>query len=284
MPQPRRFYADTYGILIQVVGTMLIGLVLAFTICPKMAGVMLGIMPVMAIGSIIQGKIAYSSGESGNAQTARPAIDHAATTISHVKTVVSTGQAKFNIDMYLKHLDAATSTFVAGARKLGFVVFWSELSKFCCFALAFWYAGQLFHSGDCGFDGVFAAMWAVLLCAIIAGYKSSEFPDTTNSTSEILEILRLKDSMPAPEPSKPAAPKLTGRIEFRDVTFAYPSRPDAAILDKFNLTIEPYETVAIVGSSGSGKTTIMSLIQVGGTLNCPHLSHWMAASCGVRLG
>lgn len=55
--------------------------------------------------------------------------------------------------------------------------------------------------------------------------------------------------------------QLAGEIRFENVTFAYPSRPDQIILRNFNLTLKPGQTVALVGASGSGKSTIASLIE-----------------------
>lgn len=55
--------------------------------------------------------------------------------------------------------------------------------------------------------------------------------------------------------------KLSGEIRFENVTFAYPSRPDQIVLREFNLTLKPGQTVALVGASGSGKSTIASLIE-----------------------
>lgn len=55
--------------------------------------------------------------------------------------------------------------------------------------------------------------------------------------------------------------KLEGHIEFKDVTFSYPSRPDVVIFDKFSLDIPSGKIVALVGGSGSGKSTVISLIE-----------------------
>lgn len=52
-----------------------------------------------------------------------------------------------------------------------------------------------------------------------------------------------------------------GQIEFRNVDFSYPSRPDVLVFRDFSLTIPPGKTVAIVGGSGSGKSTVVSLIE-----------------------
>ena len=55
--------------------------------------------------------------------------------------------------------------------------------------------------------------------------------------------------------------KVEGEIQFRDVTFTYPSRPDVVIFDKLNLVIPAGKVVALVGGSGSGKSTVISLIE-----------------------
>jgi ATP-binding cassette subfamily B (MDR/TAP) protein 1 len=55
--------------------------------------------------------------------------------------------------------------------------------------------------------------------------------------------------------------KVSGEVEFRNVQFAYPSRPDSMIFHNFCLTIPARETVALVGGSGSGKSTAISLLE-----------------------
>jgi ABC-type multidrug transport system fused ATPase/permease subunit len=64
----------------------------------------------------------------------------------------------------------------------------------------------------------------------------------------------------APGGLAPAAGSVVGRLEFRDVTFAYPSRPDQPVLRRFNLTVEPGTQLALVGPSGSGKSTLTALL------------------------
>lgn len=55
--------------------------------------------------------------------------------------------------------------------------------------------------------------------------------------------------------------KLRGEIRFENISFSYPSRPDQIVLRDFNLTLKPGQTVALVGSSGSGKSTVASLLE-----------------------
>jgi ABC-type multidrug transport system fused ATPase/permease subunit len=62
--------------------------------------------------------------------------------------------------------------------------------------------------------------------------------------------------------AKPLRPSfLNGDIEFRNVSFVYPSRPDVAVLQNFNLRVPANTTAALVGSSGAGKSTVVSLLQ-----------------------
>lgn len=55
--------------------------------------------------------------------------------------------------------------------------------------------------------------------------------------------------------------KFQGEIRFENVTFIYPTRPDQVVLKNFNLVLKPGQTVALVGSSGSGKSTVASLLE-----------------------
>ena len=54
---------------------------------------------------------------------------------------------------------------------------------------------------------------------------------------------------------------MNGAIEFDEISFAYPSRPDSMVLNGFSLMIPPNTTTALVGSSGAGKSTVVSLLQ-----------------------
>ena len=80
------------------------------------------------------------------------------------------------------------------------------------------------------------------------------------ATERLVELLEADDSVDDPAARRPAAP-VRGEVAFEDVQFRYPARPETAALDHVSFTVRPGETVALVGPSGAGKTTVIQLLQ-----------------------
>ncbi|WP_299419366.1 ABC transporter transmembrane domain-containing protein [uncultured Shimia sp.] len=89
----------------------------------------------------------------------------------------------------------------------------------------------------------------------------SELQRAAGATERLVELLYTEDSVNDPAQPKALPAPVKGEIRFKDVSFQYPSRPNISALDGVNLTIQPGETVALVGPSGAGKTTIIQMIQ-----------------------
>jgi ATP-binding cassette subfamily B protein len=87
-----------------------------------------------------------------------------------------------------------------------------------------------------------------------------EIAQASGAAERLFEILGIEPQIKAP-PRPVALPKpAQGELAFRDVRFAYPTRPDAAVLDNLTFTVKPGEKLALVGPSGAGKSTIFHLI------------------------
>lgn len=78
--------------------------------------------------------------------------------------------------------------------------------------------------------------------------------------SEVFQVIQRKPIISYNSPRKKTLERVNGDIEIHDVYFSYPSRPEKEILQGFSLSIPAGKTVALVGSSGCGKSTIISLV------------------------
>ncbi|WP_317056962.1 ABC transporter transmembrane domain-containing protein [Roseovarius rhodophyticola] len=106
-------------------------------------------------------------------------------------------------------------------------------------------------------------IYSVMVAGAVAALSEiwGELQRAAGASERLVELLQAEDELEDPV-SPVALPKpVKGRIAFEDVSFTYPARPDAPALDRFNLVIEPGETIALVGPSGAGKTTVIQLIQ-----------------------
>jgi ATP-binding cassette subfamily B protein len=106
-------------------------------------------------------------------------------------------------------------------------------------------------------------IYAVMVAGAVAALSEiwSELQRAAGATERLVELLEAEDTVLDPDAPLTLAEPVRGAIGFEDVSFRYPARPETVALDAVSLTIEPGETVAFVGPSGAGKTTIIQMIQ-----------------------
>ncbi|MEM9428400.1 MAG: ABC transporter transmembrane domain-containing protein [Pseudomonadota bacterium] len=104
-------------------------------------------------------------------------------------------------------------------------------------------------------------IYSVMVAGAVAALSEiwGELQRAAGATERLVELLSLEDPIQDPEHPR-AVPEPAGRIAFEDVSFRYPARPSVEALTDIDLEIMPGETVALVGPSGAGKTTIFQLL------------------------
>ncbi|WP_432761272.1 ABC transporter transmembrane domain-containing protein [Roseomonas alba] len=136
------------------------------------------------------------------------------------------------------------------------------LLGFGAITFALWIGGHDVMAGRMtGGDLTAFVFYAVLLASAGATVSElwGEIQRAAAAADRLAEVLAVEPAIAAP-PNPVPLPPPQGRVVFRDVTFRYPSRPEASALDHFSLTVEAGETVALVGPSGAGKTTVLTLL------------------------
>jgi len=131
-----------------------------------------------------------------------------------------------------------------------------------CFVLLTLYGGRLVIRGDVTLGTFFAYqwyLWGVIWPVRMMGWLLSIMRQALAAMPRIFEIL----DAPAPiqdAPNAIALPRVRGEVRFEDVWFAFPDEPERMVLKGLNLTVKPGQTVAILGGTGSGKSSVINLI------------------------
>ncbi|CAH1756276.1 1903_t:CDS:2 [Entrophospora sp. SA101] len=184
--------------------------------------------------------------------------------IATIRTTVAFGNQKKLSKLYDVHLGKAK---VQGIKKsivrgtsMGFIQFFI----YTTYGLAFWFGSTLILSGELAPGSVINVFFAVLMGALSLGSLAPEiqaFSSAISAGSKIFETIKrvpVIDSLS--EEGEQLVDGVQGHIELKNISFVYPARPDVQTLDNVSLNIPAGSTVALVGSSGSGKSTIVSLV------------------------
>ena len=140
----------------------------------------------------------------------------------------------------------------------------SQSLMFFCAALAFWYGGTLIAQFEYDMFKFFFCFSAVISGAQSAGTIFSFAPDigkAKHAANGLQAIFKRQPKNDTWSDSGEPIVDLKGSIEFRNVHFSYPTRPEQPVLSGLNITIKPGQYVALVGASGCGKSTIIQLLE-----------------------
>jgi ATP-binding cassette subfamily B (MDR/TAP) protein 1 len=135
---------------------------------------------------------------------------------------------------------------------------------FLAFALGFWYGGKLLSRGEYTLFQFFLVFNEIIFGAQSAGTVFSFAGDMSKAKNSAAALKKLYDRQPTIDPwSDDGAPldHVEGTLEFRDVHFRYPTRPDVPVLRGLNLTVKPGQYIALVGPSGCGKSTTIAMLE-----------------------
>ncbi|KAL2917729.1 hypothetical protein HK105_202602 [Polyrhizophydium stewartii] len=254
--------SDKVGLILQFTASFITGFVIGFTKGWKLALVLTCSVPALAGAAILMSKI-LAGGATDEQAAYASAGGVAQQVLSSMRTVVSFGGEEREVARYNKHLDEAERFGIKKALFNGIGVGAIQGLIFLVYALAFWYGNTLIpDSMNAG--QVLNVFFAVIIGAFSLGNATPHIAAIGTAQGAAYHIFETIDRQSPIDPSSPEGAKpesVNGSIEFNGIDFHYPTRPDVPILVNFNLKIEPGKTVALVGASGSGKSTIVKLLE-----------------------
>ncbi|KAK2403366.1 ABC transporter B family member [Trifolium repens] len=254
---------EKVGKFLQLIATFIGGFVIAFTKGWLLTVVMMSTLPLLVVSgaamAVIIGRMA-SKGQTAYAKAAHVVEQ----TIGSIRTVASFTGEKQAVSSYSKFLvDAYKAGVFEGSIAgvgLGTVMF----VIFCGYALAVWFGAKMIM--EKGYNGgtVINVIIAVLTASMSLGQASpslSAFAAGQAAAYKMFETINRKPEIDAYDPNGKILEDIQGEIELKEVYFSYPARPEELIFNGFSLHIPSGTTAALVGQSGSGKSTVISLVE-----------------------
>ncbi|KFQ98266.1 Multidrug resistance protein 1, partial [Nipponia nippon] len=255
---------DKICIFVQFFATFLAGIIIGFIHGWKLTLVILSVSPLLAASAAVWSTLLASlTAKELSAYAKAGAV--AEETLTAIRTVVAFNGQQKALAKYDANLEMARSVGVKKSITTNTSLGVSQFLIFGSYALAFWYGTKLTaEEEDYDIGRVLIVFFSVLVGAFSLGQAAPNLESVANARGAAYEVYRiinkkrLIDSS-SKEGYKPD--KLIGEIEFRNIHFNYPSRPDVKILKGLNLKVQTGKTIALVGASGCGKSTTVQLLQ-----------------------
>ncbi|KAK4517720.1 uncharacterized protein ATC70_001062 [Mucor velutinosus] len=255
--------SEKFGLLVMCISQFITGFIVAFIKGWRLAVVILATVPIMAAAGGLMGYFItkYTTRAQDSYADAGSVVEQV---FSGIRTVYSFSlQTRFS-HLYEKKLEVAKKHGIVRGLCLGFGFGGFMFTLFATYGLSFWYGSKLTREGHMEGADVMVVFFSMIIGASGLLLMPQNLSAVSSACGAAFKIYRTIDRVPPIDVDAKAglvSKNFVGEIEFKNVKFNYPTRPDTTILNGLNLKIQPGLTVAFVGSSGSGKSTCIQLLQ-----------------------
>ncbi|KAK6355847.1 hypothetical protein TWF718_000228 [Orbilia javanica] len=224
-----------------------------------------GALPLLVAAGYVRIRLEYKLDEDTASRFANSA-GIATEAVLAIRTVSSLAIEK---DILKKYEESLRSIATTSVKSLIQTMFWYSLSQsisFLAMALGFWYGGRLMSFGEYTSQQFYAVFIAIIFSgeagASLFSYTSS-ITQAQGAANYIFNLRKqvskdMKDEYPPRDKDSEGGPVT---VEFKDLEFSYPRRPETKVLKDISQTIQAGQFVAFVGASGCGKTTMINLLE-----------------------
>jgi ATP-binding cassette subfamily B protein len=238
------------------------GVIMLVITNPKLALLVLAVVPLVVAPIILFGRKVRRLSREAQARMA-DMVSEGGETLDAVRTVQAFAQEERATERFG---EATERAFDAARRRVAQRAVMTTLVIFIVFAAVgflLWMGGHDVLSGRISAGDLTAFVFYAVLVASSGGAISETIGDLQRAAGAAERLAELKAEPPAIVEAanpKPLPTPLRGSVRFEDVSFRYPTRQEQRALERFDLNVAPGETVAIVGPSGAGKTTVFNLL------------------------
>lgn len=243
--------------------TLIAGITIVLITSPQLSLFMLAVFPVLIIAAIIFGKYIRklskkTQDELGKSNTV---VEE---TLQSIHTVKSFTNELFETKRYRSSLMKTIKVALQSAFYRSLFVSFVILAIFGSIVLVIWYGAGLVASHSISIGSLFSfVIYTTFIGASVGGLGDlySELQRSMGASDRIREILDSEnESVSLIGKEEEQETHFTGKIEYKNLSFAYPTRQDVQVLKNINLSIQPGEKIALVGHSGAGKSTFVQLL------------------------
>jgi ATP-binding cassette, subfamily B, bacterial len=251
-------FSFTLAEFLRQVFTLIIGTIVICTIAPKLSAFMLLTIPVIVVSALIFGKFIRKLSKKTQDKLAETnvIVEESLQSISVVKAFTN---EKFETNRYNNTIGEAVKIALYSGKYRALFISFIVSVMFAGIVGVWWYGANLVQSGDMT-PGVLVSfiMFTVIIGFSMAGLGDifAQIQRSIGASERVLEMLH----EPGESQAEGMELKLNGEITFKNVSFSYPSRSEFQVLKELNFSIRAGEKVALVGQSGSGKSTIINLL------------------------
>ncbi|XP_047311194.1 ABC transporter B family member 15-like [Impatiens glandulifera] len=254
---------DRMALVIQTLSAVTVACTMGLVIAWRLAIVMIAVQPIIICCFYFKRVLLKNmSKQAIKAQDESSKL--AAEAVSNLRTITSFSSQARILRMLEKAQDGPRRESVRQSWFAGIGLGSSNGLMSLTWAMDFWYGGKLINQGYIGSKALFETFMILVSTGRVIADAGTMTNDLAKGSDSIGSVYAVLDRFTRIEPEDPEGSKpknITGLVEIRDVDFAYPARPDVMIFNGFSIRIEAGKSTALVGQSGSGKSTIIGLIE-----------------------
>lgn len=237
------------------------GVMLLFVTSPQLTLIMLAVVPLVVVGALYFGRLVQRVSFQAQEELAR-AGQAAEETISSIRTVRSFAREEYEKQRYVHWMERYFDAARRRIRDTAIFTGASTIAGYGAIAVVLWYGGRLVLDEAMSVGDLTQFILYTLLVAAAVGVLGTLYADFMKARGAAGRVFELLDRLPAiPRSEGLRLDDVRGEIAFEAVSFSYPSRPETVVLKALDLKIHAGDVVALVGSSGAGKSTVTALLR-----------------------